>query len=188
MKHLFLLFLVCIASLGSTAQQGYNIKIALKPYKSAKIYLGYYYGKMKAIADSTILNENSIGSFAGKESLHGGIYFVVSPKKEILFEVLIDKDQEFSITADTTNLPGSVIFSGTTDNTQFQSYSAFANQTGQAITRLNEELKSTNAKDSAAINSKIRTLSRSLTAYRDSVGKIYSGSLLSMLFNAIREP
>ncbi|HKH62041.1 MAG TPA: thioredoxin-like domain-containing protein [Flavitalea sp.] len=188
MKHLFLLFLVCIASLGSTAQQGYNIKIALKPYKSAKIYLGYYYGKMKAIADSTILNENSIGSFAGKESLHGGIYFLVSPKKEILFEVLIDKDQDFSITADTTNLPGSVIFSGTTDNTQFQSYSAFANQTGQAITRLNEELKSTNAKDSAAINSKIRTLSRSLTAYRDSVGKIYSASLLSMLFNAIREP
>src|SRR5215204_285333 len=188
MKHLFLLFLVCIASLGSTAQQGYNIKIALKPYKSAKIYLGYYYGKMKAIADSTILNENSIGSFTGKESLHGGIYFLVSPKKEILFEVLIDKDQDFSITADTTNLPGSVIFSGTTDNTQFQSYSAFANQTGQAITRLNEELKSTNAKDSAAINSKIRTLSRSLTAYRDSVGKIYSASLLSMLFNAIKEP
>ena len=80
MKHILLLFL-CIASLGIKAQQGYNIKIALKPFQNSKIYLGYYYGKLKAIADSTVLNENSTGTFAGKEPLHGGIYFVVSPKK-----------------------------------------------------------------------------------------------------------
>lgn len=189
MKHFFLLVCVCVAGLGGQAQQGYNIKITLKPVKNAKIYLGYYYGKLKAIADSTVLNENSSGSFAGKEPLHGGIYFVVSPKKEILFEVLIDKDQDFSIVADTTNIPGSITFSGTKDNTQFQSYSGFANQTGQAITGLNTDLKAaTNAKDSAEITSKIRALSKSLTAYRDSVGRIYPGSFLAMLFNAIREP
>jgi hypothetical protein len=189
MKYLFLLFFVCTAGLGLTAQQGYEIKIALKPYRNAKIYLGYYYGKMKAIADSTIINENSAGSFKGKEPLHGGIYFIVSPSKEILFEVLIDKDQDFSIAADTTNLPGSIKFSGTTDNTQFQSYSGFANQTGQSITRLNEDLKNAGtAKDSTAISSKIRALSKSLTVYRDSISKLYPGSFLSMLFNAIREP
>ena len=189
MKHLFLSFFVCLASFGISAQQGYNIRIDLKPYKNSKIYLGYYYGKMKAIADSTILNENSTGSFTGKEPLHGGIYFVVSPNKAILFEVLIDKDQDFSVTADTTNLPGSIKFSGTTDNTQFQSYSGFANETGQAITRLNEQLKVTStARDSAIVSSKIRTLSKSLTVYRDSIARIYPGSFLSMLFNAIREP
>ena len=189
MKHILLLFFVCVAGLNVKAQQGYNIKIALKPLKNSKIYLGYYYGKLKAIADSTVLSENSTGTFAGKEPLHGGIYFVVSPKKEILFEVLIDKDQDFSITADTTNLPGSISFTGTTDNTQFQSYSGFANQTGQAITRLNSDLKTAgNAKDSAAISARARTLSKSLTAYRDSVAKIYPGSFLAMLFSAIREP
>jgi thiol-disulfide isomerase/thioredoxin len=188
MKHFFLLLIFFNASFGLAAQ-GYNIQIALKPYKNSKIYLGYYYGKMKALADSTVLNENSTGSFRGKEPLHGGIYFIVSPKKEILFEILIDKDQNFSITADTTNLPTSISFSGSVDNTPFQSYSGFANKTGQAINRLNTELKkATNAKDSAGISSKIKALSRSLSAYRDSVGKIYSGSFLSMLFNAIREP
>jgi thiol-disulfide isomerase/thioredoxin len=189
MKHFFLLFIFFNASFGLAAQEGYNIQIALKPYKNSKIYLGYYYGKMKALADSTVLNENSTGSFRGKEPLQGGIYFIISPKKEILFEILIDKDQNFSITADTTNLPASISFSGTVDNTQFQSYSGFANKTGQAINRLNTELKkATNANDSAGIGSKIKALSRSLSSYRDSVGKIYSGSFLSMLFNAIREP
>ena len=189
MKQLPLLFFFIITNLALSAQGGYNIKIALKPYKNSKIYLGYYYGKMKALADSTILNENSTGSFTGKEPLNGGIYFVVSPKKEILFEILIDKDQDFSIAADTANLPASVVFSGSIDNTQFQSYSGFANQTGQAISRLNTELKNAkNSKDSAALITKVKTLTRSMTAYRDSVGKIYPGSFLSMLFSAIREP
>lgn len=189
MKHFFSLPFLFFLALASSAQQGYNIKIALKPYKNEKIYLGYYYGKMKALADSTILDTDSKGTFSGKEPLQGGIYFIVSPKKEILFELLIDKDQEFTIAADTANIPASIVFTGSVDNTQFQSYSGFANKTGQTIYRLNNELKSgNNPKDSADIASKIRTLSRSLTAYRDSVGKVYPGSFMSILFSAIREP
>src|SRR5688500_10189073 len=125
---------------------------------------------MKALADSTVLNEQSAGSFTGKEPLHGGIYFIVSPKKEILFEILVDKDQDFSVVADTANLPASISFNGTVDNSQFQSYSEFANKTGQAINGLNIDLKNApGSKDSVAISTKIRALSRSLTSYRDSV-------------------
>lgn len=171
------------------AQQGYDIKIQLKPYKNATIYLGYYYGKLKALADSTVLSENSTGRFSGKEKLHGGIYFVVSPKKEILFEILVDKDQYFSIVADTAKLPASISFEGTTDNLQFQSYSGFANETGQLISRLNTELMNAgNAKDSASISSKIKMLTHSMTHYRDSIGNKYPGSFLTILFNAIRQP
>jgi len=189
MKHYFLLFLLFLITLSVSAQDGYNIKVVLKPYKNTTIYLGYYYGKMKALADSTILNENSIGSFSSKQPLHPGIYFIVSPKKEILFELLIDKDQDFSIIGDTLNLPASITFDGTTDNFQFQNYSGFANKTGQAISQLNKELQmAKKAKDSAAITSKIKVLSRSMTTYRDSIGKNYPGSFLTVLFNAIREP
>jgi peroxiredoxin len=189
MKHSFLLLSFLASYLILDAQQGYDIKVTLRPYKNEKIYLGYHYGKAKALADSTILNENSTGSFTGKESLKGGIYFVVSPKKEVLFELLVDKDQNFSIVADSANLPGSVSFEGTADNTQFHEYSIFANKTGQEITRLNNELKNTRTnKDSMAITSKLKTLSQSMTLYRDSIAKKYPGSFLSLLFAAIREP
>ena len=184
-----MLFVMVAFSAAVTAQQGYNIKVTLKPYKNEKVYLGYYYGKLKAIADSVVLDENSTGSFQGKEPLSGGIYFIVSPKKEILFEVLMDKDQDFSVVADTSNLPASISFTGTVDNTQFQTYSGFANQTGLSINQLTTELKSGNGpRDSVAITSKIKALSKSLTVYRDSIGKLYPGSFLTMLFNAIREP
>ena len=119
MKHASVLLICSFLSLAVAAQKGYNIQVTLKPYKNEKIYLGYYYGKMKALADSMVVNANSAGVFSGKEPLHGGIYFIVSPRKEILFELLIDKDQEFSITADTSSIPSSVTFTGTVDNTQF---------------------------------------------------------------------
>ena len=93
----YIFILLVAGSISMHAQQGYKIDISLKPYKNEKIYLGYYYGKLKALADSVILNENSKGNFIGKEPLHGGIYFIVSPRKEILFEILIDKDQDFTI-------------------------------------------------------------------------------------------
>ena len=99
-----LLLMIFFVSATAFAEDGYNIRLILKPYTNSQVYLAYYYGKVKAIADSAVLDANSSAVFKGKEKLPGGIYFVVSPKKEILFEVLIDKQQNFSITGDTANL------------------------------------------------------------------------------------
>src|SRR6476620_4442416 len=93
-------------------QSGHDISISLTPVKNQWIYLGFYYGKIKALADSVRLDANSSGHFKGKDKLPGGIYFLVSPKKEILFEVLIDKDQHFSIKADSGNIPAAIRFEG----------------------------------------------------------------------------
>src|SRR5262245_29724218 len=102
---------LCIAISGMS-QNGYDIRLTLKPYKNSKIYLGYYYGKIKAVADSTTLDDNSMGRFTGQERLTGGVYFIVSPSRNILFELLIDSQQHFTLTADTLNLPGSISFTG----------------------------------------------------------------------------
>src|ERR1700712_5257580 len=100
---LSLLFL--IASAQGFTQTGYSISLTLKPYKAGQVYLGYHYGKLKAVADSAILDHNGSCTFKGKDKLPGGIYFIVSPQKQILFEVLIDEQQHFSIAGDSTGNP-----------------------------------------------------------------------------------
>src|SRR4051812_38093261 len=119
MKRLLSLAILLISCTLAVAQSGYNIPITLKPYKNTYVYLGYYYGKLKALADSTMLDENGKGVFSGKEPLSGGIYFIVSPRKEILFELLIDKQQQFSIAADSATLPNNVVFTGSQENNLF---------------------------------------------------------------------
>ena len=104
-----LLFALSFCALVSFGQSGYEIAITVKPYKSTWVYLGYHYGKMKALADSVMVDENSHGVFKGDKALPGGIYFIVSPKKEILFELLLDKDQHFTVKADSSQLPNGVV-------------------------------------------------------------------------------
>lgn len=173
----------------SFAQEGYTINLALKPYKNQYVYLGYHYGKVKALADSVKLDAGSKGVFKGTKPLPGGIYFIVSPSKQILFEVLVGDDQHFSISADTSLLPAGVKYEGSLDNSAFQNYSIMAGKNGKAMTDLRQKLGSgMNAKDSSALIHEIRELNMEMQKFRDSIIKKSPNSLLSMLFNAMKEP
>lgn len=189
MKKIVTLACITVIVHLAKAQTGYNIDITLKPYKNSYIYLGYHYGKMKALADSVLLDENSKGVFKGNQPLAGGIYFVVSPRKEILFELLIDKQQKFTITADSAGLPNSVVFTGSPDNTAFQHYTRFANTTGMALNNANQEYKTAkNNKDSAAITARIKNLSDKMQRHRDSLIQKQPNSILTALLLAMKEP
>src|SRR5689334_955790 len=96
--------LLLFAMAGALAQDGYEIKVTLKPIKNQYIYLGHYYGKQLPIIDSVKLNDKSEGVFRGPKKLGGGIYLVGYPDKAHNFEILIDKNQRFSIQADTARL------------------------------------------------------------------------------------
>jgi thiol-disulfide isomerase/thioredoxin len=189
-KIVFLLaFSLCLKA---QAQNGYSIRLHLKPYTSGKVYLGYYYGKIKALADSAQINAASDGIFKGEKSLPGGVYFIVSPNRAILFELLIDSQQHFSVSADTTNLPGSVVFTGSPDNTVFQTYTRYTAEKGREITAAQTAVNNARKTgDSAAVRTnrdKARTLNEEITKYREELTKKYPTSLLATLFRALREP
>jgi thiol-disulfide isomerase/thioredoxin len=189
MKQVLLFIIGVTAILSLRAQTGYQIDVQLKPYKNVQVYLGYYYGQVRALADSTKLDANSKGSFKGKDPLPGGIYFIVTPAKQIMLELLIDKDQHFSISADSTNLPGSVKFSGSEDNRQFQEYSQYTGTMGLKVNQLNQQLANAKTKkDSLEINSQIRTYTSNLQKFRDSISKRYPGSYLDALLKAMQDP
>ncbi len=170
-------------------QTGYQIAVTLKPYKNQYVYLGYYYGKVKALADSALLDNNSSAAFKGKQKLPGGIYFLVSPRKEILFDVLLDKEQHFSMAADTVNLPEGVVFSGSADNTMFQSYSKYIAIHGKQINTLLSELRTVSSKtDSATINNKLQMLNKKIQQYRSDLEGRFPASMLAALFKSMKEP
>lgn len=190
MKHiLFCCLFVSAFGASLFAQTGYDIKVNIKPFKKQYVYLGYHYGKKKALADSALLDANSNGEFKGTKSLGGGIYFIVSPQKQILFELLIDKQQRFSISADTAQLPSSIKFTGSTDNAIFQTYTIRLNKSGREITDLqNLSAQVTDPVQKEPIQKRIQTLNRDILSYRDSLEKKYPTSFLAALFKAMKEP
>ncbi len=186
-KTFFAFSLLLISYCGFS--QGYEIQLTLKPFTNSKVYLGYYYGKVKAVADSVILDGNSSGVFKGKDKLSGGIYFIVSPKKEILFELLIDQQQKFTIYADSAKLPASISFTGSPENTTFLGYTAYMNVRGKSLSELQTELAHAKSKsDSATVKEKIKKINDEVKAERDQIENKDPNSLLATLLRALKEP
>src|SRR4029077_1294240 len=99
-------------------EDGYAVNAVLKPYKNCWMYLGTYYGKNKILADSAWFNEKSEAVFKGNKKLPGGIYFFVTPSHSLLFEVLMDEKQHFTIKADSAHLENTEV-TGSADNVLF---------------------------------------------------------------------
>lgn len=172
----------------SSSSKGYNIPITLTPYKNTWIYLGNYYGKYKNLTDSAWVDEKSQGVFKGENKLSQGIYFVVSPAKYLLFEFLMDKDQHFSIKADTTNL-NKFSITGSADNQLFQDYTYFLSEKSPKIMGLQQQLSSAKtAKDSTTIREALIKANKELEDYRKNIVTTKSESMLAHFFQTMKRP
>lgn len=187
MKHI-LLCLHILLSATLFAQNGYEIKVTLKPFKNQYIYLGHYFGKTYPITDSVKLNDKSEGVFKGAKKLNGGIYLIGYPGRNGFFEILVDKQQRFSIVADTATLSKGAAFIGSPDNTLFTSYQQRMTASGKQIKATQEKFKNATKADSVSIRAELEKMDKDVTAYREDIVKKNPASLLSTLLVAMREP
>ena len=183
-----LLPLVLLLSLSAIAQ-GYEIKVTFKPFKNQFIYLGHYFGKQYPIIDSAMLNDKSETVFKGDTTLPGGIYLVGYPNKSGFFEILIDKQQKFSLVADTATLKKGIKFFNSQDNTLFNSYQQYMSSKGSSIAAAQQQLKAaSNKKDSAHLNDQLEKLNKDVQEYRKQIIEKNPDNILSVLLITMREP
>lgn len=184
---LFFAFLITVA-LGY-AQNGYQIKVTLSPFTKGYLYLGHHFGGKQYIIDSAAINSRSEVIFSGKEKLHGGVYMVIFPAKNGWFEMLVDKEQHFSVSVDTSDIIGKTKFANSPDNELFQEYQKIAQQKGKAIYALQNLLKEKPVNpDSVKIKAEITTLNNEMTAYREQFIKAHPNHLLAAIFRVLQEP
>jgi thiol-disulfide isomerase/thioredoxin len=180
-------FLALAFALSASAQTGYEIKVTLKPFKNQYIYLGHYYGKQLPIIDSVKLNDKSEGVFKGAKKLGGGIYLVGYPDRSRNFEILIDKNQQFSVAADTAVGVKSITFQNSPENDQFKAYQTFMSGNGQALDRLYKQ-RTAQPQDSIAITAQINGINKYIREYREDIISKDPNGLLATLLKAMKEP
>lgn len=177
-----------LLSVLALAQPGYEIKVTFKPFKNQYIYLGHYSGKQFPVVDSVKLNDNSEGVFKGSKELGGGIYIVVTPGKDRFIEMLVDKNQHFSVSADTLDLTRRT-FTNSKDNDLFNEYQQFMSVKGRTMDSISKAIKDAAApKDSLALNEKAKKVSAEITQYRKDFIAKHPGNILSALMHLMEEP
>jgi hypothetical protein len=174
-------------SLAVFAQDNYEIKLTLKPFKNQWVYLGYYYGKQLPIIDSVKLNEKSEGVFKGPKKLGGGIYLVGYPDRSHNFEILIDKNQKFSIIADTAQIE-SVSFVNSPENGEFKAYQKFMTIHGREADSLYKLKNSATPEEGKKLSAKLDAVNKQIQDYRVDIMTKDPNSLMAVLMRAMKEP
>jgi len=168
---------------------GFDIKITIKGLKDTTCQLAYYFGDKQYIKDSARVDKNGSLTFKGDAELPGGIYLIVMPSKKY-FELIVDKEQKFSMETDTVDYINSMKIKNSKDNEVFYEYLKWISTKGQAIEALKKEMDE--AKEDAAKTKEIKdkqiAIDKEVKEYKLKVIKDYPDFLLAKVFEASTDP
>ncbi len=187
-KYLFSLVFV-VFSLQLKAQ--YSIDVHIKNLPDSTIYLCYYYGNKQYAQDTLKLDSKGRGVFQGQDTLKGGLYFVLLPGSQI-FELIIDKDQKFSISTTYTGKPNDLTENlqskGSKDMQVYIDYQAFMLQQNKKARKLQSRYKTaTNEDEKKQISDSLGMLSKQVKSKWENIQKTYPESLLASILKILTE-
>ncbi|MBL0343197.1 MAG: redoxin domain-containing protein [Bacteroidetes bacterium] len=170
------------------AQEGYNIKVKVNGVKDSLCYLANYFGDKQYLKDSCKADASGNFAFKGAEKLAGGIYLIVVPGKKY-FELIIDKEQNFSVETVMDDFVANMKIKGSNENTIFYDYLHFIAIKSKEVEPLKIELES--AKDNKAktdeIRSKIIAIDSAVVKYKNEFEQQHPEMLLTKVFRVTDE-
>lgn len=113
----FLLLLICLPIFSQS--KGYEITVKIKNITDTVLYLVGNYGEDVYIFDSARVNKRFVAIFTGKQELYSGIYSIQNREKQNLFDLIIDKSREFSISTSKENIFKKRKIVGSAENQSF---------------------------------------------------------------------
>ncbi|RFS23296.1 DUF5106 domain-containing protein [Chitinophaga silvatica] len=189
MRKSFILLVTSLLGLIQSYAQGYQITVELPNFKSGKCFLAHYMGKSTYLADSADVNSNGVAVLKKNEKLLPGIYLLVLPGKQHYIETLIDKQQTFSVSIDTTDLIKKTIYKNSPDNELFLSYNSFLGAQDALNRSIQEQMRNAKtAADSAKVFPLQQELGKKIQDFRNSFVTSHPGNILSTIFLAMKEP
>jgi peroxiredoxin len=92
-----------------------HIQLQIKGFKNNYVKLLAFFGDQRYIADSAWTDDNGKAIFQKDTSYQKGMYFILFPDMKYA-QMLLDKEQQFSLTFDKENPVTSMVVSNSTDN------------------------------------------------------------------------
>ncbi|GAA0532119.1 hypothetical protein GCM10009415_11970 [Chitinophaga japonensis] len=180
--------IIFIYSQAQLQAQGYRLTVKFSQYTGGKMFLAHYMGKGTFLADSAMIDASGTAVLEGKEPLPGGIYLVVFPGKQRYFEMLLDKQQVFTVSVDTTDLVGKTVYKTSPENDLFLEYNRFLATLAPESRQIQEALAARTAADTARARPIQTALNRRIQDYRHDFMQKHPSSLLTSIFRAMKEP
>ncbi len=185
---LFFSIIFLFTAVSNTHAQGFKVTLQTPDYKSGLAYLTYYYGKNINVEDSALLTDKGIAVFQKNKKLLPGVYSIVFPGKNKLFDFLVDKEQIISIKADTTDLINKTVVTGSKENVLFQKYQKFISSRSNNLQKELDAFKASKNKNDSLLHEKnYNNLNKELNDFRENIIAQNPQSMLAALLTSMRQ-
>ncbi len=170
--------------------KGYQISVQFSGIKDTVCYLANYYGDKTYLTDTALVDSKGRFIFEGDTALPGGVYIIAGQSNNKYLELIIDKVQVFSISANISTISSDVRFQKSEDNVIFFDYIQFNLKTRKEIEELRKEQQKVmaNADSVKLIKKKISQLDSDINLYQKRIIAENPESFVSVMLKAMQEP
>ena len=187
-KISILFFALIIPAIIFAAKPKHDIKVKINGLKDTVCYLANYYLEKPYIIDTTKINSKGCGEFKGEKELEGGVYLIILPSKKY-FDIIIDKDQFFSIENDTVNFAENIKIKGSQDNILFYDYQKFISKQQKEAEPLSKAIKKAKDKDSIkSMQTKLTEIDNEVKKYKLDYIKNHPETFFAKVLKTSYEP
>ncbi|MCK5856528.1 MAG: DUF4369 domain-containing protein [Bacteroidales bacterium] len=191
LRNLIIAFGIILFSINSFAQQSnnYNIKVKVDNCEDKQLILVTYYRSSNKIVDTAFVNSKGEYVFSGDEALIGGMYLILFEDKRY-FEIIIDKDQDFSLQTNTDDFVANMKVKGSKDNTDFYNLMIHMNSLHEKRMPLDKEIKDSTTTEARKkeLKKELMDLGKEADNYRVKYMDENPEALFTIILKASKEP
>lgn len=171
------------------AKNGYQIDLELENFTGKEVILASYYGGSNQVIDTFAVSNKGTLTLKGSEPLKGGVYLVIIPPENKFFELIIDKEQVFSLSCDMENAVETMKIKGSEENRLFYEYLNFISGKRKEAESFSEEMKLAKTdEEKEKISQKRNVLDDEVTKFFDEILTKYPHNIISIIINAAKPP
>lgn len=183
--NVFLFF--SLISISTPAISQYEIGISIPNFPNSSLLFGHYFNESIMIQDTFFTNEFGKAVIQGEKLLPSGMYTIYLPNKA-RFDLIIDKDREFKITTDTTDLLNLTKIEGSDENLKFYEYLTFLGSKRTASQPIQKRIQNPISKnDSIKAREEILKINEEVNSYIEGTIGENSGNFLSVFLLSMKE-
>ncbi len=185
---------LCMLAFGSNtlqAQKGHDIRIEIADYPADSLMIGYHFGATQYIQDTLIATKKATFRLKGDELLEPGVYLLILWPDQHYLELLVDKNQRFSVKFDRKNPVETARFKASDENEAFYNYLRYLNKKRKQIKQLEAQIAATDSTQveiTAQLDQQIGAIKSEIVNHQKELVGRYPGSLLAQLIGANMRP
>ena len=181
------LSLYILFAISGNSYSQYKISFSIPDFPDDTLLFGHYFNESIMLKDSFFLDNNGYAEIKGEESLLPGMYTVYFPN-QMRFDLMVDKDQEFSVSTDTTDLMRSTVIKDSKDNELFYSYLKYLEKRRKESQSIQNRVQNpVNASDSAKAREELKVINTEVEEFVESIIEKGEGSFLSAFLLSMKE-